>query len=90
MKYTISKNLLGMFSKSDKNFNYMLDYLLSASDPHYCKDYFAILKKMDFDDEKIAIEISDSNIKYIKSLFGNITNELVERLIWVSLLFQEV
>ena len=90
MKYTISKNLLGMFSKSDKNLNYMLDYLLSAIDPHYCKDYFAILKKMDFDDEKVLIEISDSNIKYIKSLFGNITNELVERLIWISLLFQEV
>jgi hypothetical protein len=45
---------------------------------------------MSFNLEKIDVEISETNIKYIKSLFGTVNNELIERLLWVSILLQEV
>ena len=90
MIFKVSSDIVSLYNKSGKNINYMLDYFLSVIDPKKCKDYFSAIKVMSFNLEKIDVEISETNIKYIKSLFGTVNNELIERLIWVSILLQEV
>ena len=90
MKYTVSNELVSMFKNTNKSINYMLDYLLSVIDPRNCKQYFKALTSLTFSCGKGEVQISDTNIKYIKSLFGYVNDELVERLLWVALLFQEV
>lgn len=90
MKCTISNELVLMFKKTNKNINYMLDYLLSAIDSRNCKQYFQLLIDLTISGEKTEIEISETNIQYTRSIFGYIKDELIERLLWVALLFQEV
>ncbi|MBQ7319502.1 MAG: hypothetical protein IJW97_04955 [Clostridia bacterium] len=90
MIFKVSSDIVSLYNKSGKNINYMLDYFLSVIDPKKCKDYFSAIKVMSFNLEKIDVEISETNIKYIKSLFGTVNNELIERLLWVSILLQEV
>ena len=89
MKFRVSNDIVTLFKITDKNINYMLDYLLSAIDPYNCKKYFQVLKGLDFCGEQIDVEISDTNIGYVKSLFGEVSDKLIESLLWVSLLFQE-
>jgi hypothetical protein len=90
MIFKVSNDVVSLYSKSGKNINYMLDYFLSVIDPKKCKDYFSVVRDMSFGSAETAVEISDTNIKYIKSLFGTVNDELVERLLWVSVLLQEV
>jgi hypothetical protein len=90
MKFKVSSSIIDLFDHSKKNPNYMLDYLLSSIDSHNCKAYFQILKAMDFDAPKREIALSDSNITSIQTLWGYINDELVERLLWISVLLQEV
>jgi len=90
MKYKVSKTIVDMYKQTNKNLNYMLDYLLSCIDPYHNKQSFQLVKKIVFDENKIEVEISEDNEKYIKSLFGVTNDELVERLLWVAVLFQEV
>ena len=90
MIFKVSSDIVSLYNKSGKNINYMLDYFLSVIDPKKCKDYFSAIKVMSFNLEKIDVEISETNIKYIKSLFGTVNNELIERLLWVSVFLQEV
>ncbi len=90
MIFKVSSDIVSLYNKSGKNINYMLDYFLSVIDPKKCKDYFSAIKVMSFNLEKIDVEISETNIKYIKSLFGTVYNELIERLLWLSILLQEV
>ena len=90
MIFKASSDIVSLYNKSGKNINYMLDYFLSVIDPKKCKDYFSAIKVMSFNLDKIDVEISETNIKYVKSLFGTVNNELIERLLWVSILLQEV
>lgn len=90
MKYSISNEISKMYKTTGKNINYMLDYLLSSLDSRNCKKCFDLVGKLPLNDSNIEVEINDDNIKYIKSLFGKINNELVEKLLWVALLLQEV
>ena len=90
MIFKVSSDIVSLYNKSGKNINYMLDYFLSVIDPKECKDYFSAIKEMSFSSEESDVEISETNIKYIKSLFGTVNDELVERLLWVSILLQEV
>lgn len=90
MIFNVSSAILENYKASNKNYNYMLDYLLSAIDPHHCKQYFRILSTVNFGEKKKEVKISYSNVKYINSLFGFINDELVERLLWVALLLQEI
>ena len=90
MIFKVSSDIVSLYNKSSKNINYMLDYFLSVIDPQKCKDYFSTIKEMSFNSEESTVEISETNVKYIKSLFGTVNNELVERLLWVSVLLQEV
>ena len=86
MIFKVSSDIVSLYNKSSKNINYMLDYFLSVIDPKKCKDYFFAIKELSFNSEKCDVEISETNIKYIKSLFGTVSSELVERLLWVFVL----
>ena len=90
MKFKVSSSIIDLFDHSKKNPNYMLDYLLSSIDSHNCKAYFQTLKAMAFEVSKREISLSDTNTSAIKSLWGYIDDELVERLLWISILLQEV
>lgn len=90
MKVLVDEKIVLMFKNTEKNVNYMLDYLLSSIDSHNCKDYFKIIEDIKLDNKKLEVEINDTNIKYIESLFEKCDDKLIECLLWVSVLFQEV
>lgn len=90
MVFKVSSDIVSLYKKSGKNINYALDYYLSVIDPKNCKDYFSSVKEMTFNESVAEIDISENNVKYINSLFGSINDKLVERLLWVSVLLQEV
>lgn len=90
MKFLVSDEILSVYKKTNKNIDYMLDYLLSIIDFHNCKMYFEIIKEIKFNGSRIEIEVTDNNVKYIKNLFNKCDNELIEKLLWISVLFPEV
>ena len=53
MKIEVSKALLNIFEKSNKNWNYAIDFLLGSMDPVYYKDSFEILRDLNLDGEKM-------------------------------------
>lgn len=90
MQFNVSENLLKMYKQTGKNPNLMIDYILSVIDSRNCQLYFKSFDKMPFDDNKVAFEISKSNVKFIENLFNDINDNIVEKILWISLLFQEV
>ena len=90
MEFKVSSEMVKMFTKTDKNINYMLDYLLRSVDPDNCIKYFNMVKNFEISDSKSLVEISSDNIRHIKVLFKNVDDKLIEKLLWVSLLFLEV
>lgn len=90
MQFNVSENLLKMYKQTGKNPNLMIDYILGVIDSRNCQLYFKSFDKMPFDDNKVAFEISKSNVKFIENLFNDINDNIVEKILWISLLFQEV
>ena len=90
MKFKVSSEIIGQYKKTKKNINYMLDYILSSIDYKNCPKYFDLIENTTFKGVKSEVEISDENVKFVKDIFKKIDDELVEILLWVSLLFHEV
>ena len=72
MKFKVSDELIKMYKSTGKNMNYMLDYLLTSIDSKNCNKYFELISTFSIYGSYFEVEISDDNIKYIKSLFGKI------------------
>ena len=90
MKVLISEKLHNAFLSSKKNHNYSLNFLLSSIDLNTCPDCMKLLKEFELLGSRIEVEVDDSNLKLIQSIFGSTDNNLIEQLLWISILFPEI
>ena len=90
MKVLISEGLRNAFLSSHKNHNYSLSFLLNSIDLETCPKCMKLIKAFDLSGNRVEVEIDDSNVKVIQSVFGNTENALIEQLLWVSILLPEV
>ena len=90
MKVLISDSLKKVFLSSHKNFNYSLDFILSSLDLDTCSNGINLIDEFKLCGDKVEIEIDDSNIKIISKIFGNSESPLIEKLLWVSVMFPEI
>ncbi len=90
MKVLISDNLKKIFLLSHKNPNYSLDFILSSLDLDTCSNSIMLIDEFKLCGDKVELEIDDSNIKRIRKIFGNSESQLIEKLLWVSVMFPEI
>lgn len=90
MEIKVSEELIIIYKKNNKNWNYAIDFLLNSIDPFCYKDTFKIFKELELEGEKINIEIITNVAERIKKDFDYIDSELVETLMWIALMFPEV
>lgn len=90
MKYYISNELVNLYKNSGKNLNYSLDYILSSLDSNVCKKAIELVAEVNIRGEKVAVDIDETNICEIKAIFNSNDNSLVEKLLWIAILFPEI
>jgi len=90
MKFQISKSLCEAFNEGNKNYNYSLSFLLSSIELDNCSKYFGLIEEFKLGGDCVTVEIDDSNADIIRTSFDDVNNALIERLLWVSILFPEI
>jgi hypothetical protein len=90
MKVEISEKLNNVYNASHKNYNYALNFLLSSMDLDTCAESLKLVEEFKLLGNRVSIEIDESNIMTIQSVFGNTDNTLIEQLLLVSVLFPEI
>lgn len=90
VKFNVSKEIIKIYRKHNKSEDYSLDFLLSSLDPECCAEAFALFDSLNIKGEKVEIDINESNLLEIKSLFSIIDNKLMEKLLFTAVLFPEI
>lgn len=90
MKFSVSKEIINVYRKHNKSEGYLLDFLLSSLDPECCAEAFALFDSLNTKGEKVEIDINESALSEIKSLFSTIDNKLIEKLLFAAVLFPEI
>lgn len=90
MKFSISKLIINIYRRHDKSEGYSLDFLLSSFDPECCAEAFALFDSLNIKGEKVEIDINESTLTEIKSLFSVVDNKLMEKLLFAAVLFPEI
>lgn len=91
MDIKVSKKIIDTYKNTDKNPNNCLAFILESIDPDAASSTMSLIEECTFLGEKVSFNVDDSNIKYIKALFGKKDIELTaERLLWVALLWPEI
>ena len=90
MKFSVNKELIDIYRRHDKSEGYMLDFLLSSLDDKCCVDAFKLIDTLNLKGEKAEVDINESTVVEINSLFGAIDNTLIEKLLFTAVLFPEI
>lgn len=90
MRLELSKKLIFTYSEHKKNPNYSLAFILNSIDPSVCATGVGIIDSFIISDEKIPFEIDDSNIRVMKTLFGNVDVAIVEKMLWMAFMLPEM
>lgn len=90
MKIELSKKLILAYKEYGKNPNYSLTFLLNSLDPYICVAVIQLPDIFSFNGNTMTCEVDDENACIIQKLFGRVDSVLLERLLWVALLFPEV
>lgn len=90
MQFELSEKLIKNYSESSKNPNYSLTFLLNSLDPSTCVAGIKLVDVFSVQGNVIKYEIDEKNIKIIKTLFKEIDNTLIEKLLWIALLLPEM
>lgn len=90
MKLTVSTKLIDSYKANSKNPNYSLSFLLNSIDPSVCADGLGLVETFKLAGAAVEYEIDDKNIRVMQQLFGKADSTMVERLLWVALLFPEI
>ena len=88
MKYNINSRTVELFKKNSKKYNYMIDWLLSSVEDDLIKYSLSIINVSS--EKTVGVDINDDNCERIKEIFGEINDEIVEKLITIALMFPEV
>ena len=90
MKFSVNKELIDIYRRHDKSEGYMLDFLLSSLDHKCCADAFSLFDTLNLKGEETEIEINESTVAEINSLFGTVDTTLIEKLLFTAVLFPEI
>ena len=90
MKLKINERLISSFKSVNKNPDYMLDFLLSSIDINSCRNAIELVEEFKLLGTTVEVEINDKNLSTVKQLFGIDDANIVEKLLWVALLFPEI
>lgn len=92
MKVKISKKLKELYQRTKKSPEYSLQFVADSIDPDCCASAVAIVQQFSIDGELCEVTISDDLIEVLKKELGltEISNMLLEALLWVAVLFPEV
>ncbi len=90
MQFELSEKLIKKYSEDSKNPNYSLTFLLNSLDPNICVSAIKLVDVFNLQGNVITYEIDEKNIKIIKTLFKEIDNKLIEKLLWIALLLPEM
>lgn len=90
MQFELSEKLIKKYSEDSKNPNYSLTFLLNSLDPNTCVSAIKLVDVFNLQGNVITYEIDEKNIKIIKTLFKEIDNKLIEKLLWIALLLPEM
>lgn len=90
MKFSVNKGLIDIYRRHDKSEGYMLDFLLSSLDDKCCVDAIKLIDTLNLKGEKAEVDINESTVVEINSLFGAIDNTLIEKLLFTAVLFPEI
>lgn len=88
MKFNIDSKTIELFKKNSKRYNYMIDWLLSSVEDNLIKYSLSIINISS--EKTIIVDINDDNCERIKEIFGEINDEIVEKIITIALMFPEV
>ena len=90
MKVSVSNSLLDLYKKSKKNYNYALSFFLNSLDLEVCSKAMLLVENFKISGDKQIIEIDASNVSIITSIFGDIDDDVVERLMWMAIMLPEI
>ena len=92
MKIMVSQKIKELYTKSNKNTDYALSCIINSFDPECCERALHDVAEIKFNSEKTPIDVSERTIQEIKELLceSTITNEVVEILLWITVLFPEI
>ena len=66
------------------------DFLLSSLDHKCCADAFNLFDTLNMKGEKAEVDINESTVAEIYSIFGAVDDALVEKLLFAAVLFPEI
>lgn len=90
MKIAISQQLLDAYASSGKNPNYALTFLLNSLDINSASDCMALSGSFVFEGAKSELDLDAKNAQAVQMIFGSADAPLVEKLLWVAILFPEM
>ena len=92
MDVFISDDLQRIYKASHKNYDMAIMALLDSFDPNVFQPAFDIISSFSLTGDKTQISLGNAAVGQIKSTFsGNdITNDLINTLLWIAVLFPEI
>ena len=90
MQVQVSKKLIAAFAEQCKNLNYALSFVLDSIDPNVCVEGIKMVDVFSIDGETDCITIDAKNTKLLMQTYNEIDTAIVERLLWIALLFPEI
>ena len=90
MQVKVSKKLMAAFAEQRKNPNYALAFILDSMDPNVCVECIKMVDVFSIDGETDCITIDAKNTKLLMQTYDEIDATIVERLLWIALLFPEI
>ena len=92
MEVMISSDLQRIYKESHKNYDMAVMTLLESFDPNVFPSAFEIIDSFSCTGEHVAIKLGNSVVEQIKSAFidKEVTNELINTLLWIDVLFPEI
>ena len=92
MEVMISSDLQRIYKESHKNYDMAVMNLLDSFDSNVYTSAFEIITSFSCTGEHVAIKLGKSVVEQIKSAFEDkeLTNELINTLLWIAVLFPEI
>ena len=90
MLFNINQKLMDAYKQHGKNPNYALTFLLNSIDAGVCADNMELISSFVIEGDTGVCEIDESNLCAVMSIFGSAEAYLIERLLWIALLFPEI
>ena len=92
MQVKISKKLKDLYQRAKKSPEYSLQFVADSIDPDCCASAVALVQQFVISDDLCEVTISDDLIAVLKQELDltDISDMLLEALLWVAVLFPEV